>query len=191
MERISIKPDCVFSPQPMYLIGTKNEDNSPNFCVITWLGFSFDHSPHIMISIGGSKQTKSNIFREGKFSANLISCDMIWLADYLGNTKGSDGIKDKVNYEYSWGNKLEVPVLEQSKWIYECSISKTMELDGSHLFLAKIENIQIDKNFETMNMEMIDLTQLDPAIYAPYNYFKIGEKIGECGEWKKGLNIKE
>ena len=42
MEKISIAPEWVFSPQPMYIIGTKNEDGTPNFCIITWLGFSFD-----------------------------------------------------------------------------------------------------------------------------------------------------
>lgn len=31
MEKISIEPDCIFSPQPMYIIGTKNEDGSANF----------------------------------------------------------------------------------------------------------------------------------------------------------------
>ncbi|WP_097003221.1 hypothetical protein [Lacrimispora amygdalina] len=62
-----------------------------------------------------------------------------------------------------------------------------MELEGSHLFLAEIKNIQIDEKFKTMNMEKIDLTELKPAIYAPYNYFSIGKKLGEMGEWEKYL----
>ena len=33
MEKISISPEWVFSPQPMYIIGTKNEDGTPNFSV--------------------------------------------------------------------------------------------------------------------------------------------------------------
>lgn len=33
-------------------------------------------------------------------------------------------------------------------------------------------------------MEKIDLTQIKPAIYTPYQYFSIGEKLGEMGEWK-------
>ena len=36
----------------MYIIGTRNEDGTPNFCVITWIGFSYDTTPHIMMSIG-------------------------------------------------------------------------------------------------------------------------------------------
>lgn len=78
MEKINISPDFVFSPQPMYLVGTKNEDGSANFCVITWIGFSVDKTPHLMMTIGGTKQTKTNILRERKFSANLINRIFGW-----------------------------------------------------------------------------------------------------------------
>jgi len=36
-----------------------------------------------------------------------------------------------------------------------------------------------------MDMKKIDLEKIRPAIYAPYNYFSIGNKLGEMGEWKK------
>lgn len=103
MEKISIKPDWVFSPQPMYMIGTKNEDGSPNFCIITWLGFSFDKTPHLMMTIGGTKLTKTNILREGTFSANLITEDTLWLADYFGCTRGEDRKKNEVPYPLELG----------------------------------------------------------------------------------------
>jgi hypothetical protein len=45
MKKMDIKPGCVFSPQPMYIIGTKNEEGIPDFCVITWLGFSIKERP--------------------------------------------------------------------------------------------------------------------------------------------------
>lgn len=67
----------------MYIIGTKNEDGTTNFCIITWLGFSFDKGPNLMMTVGGSKLTKTNILRERKFSANMITEDNLWLADYF------------------------------------------------------------------------------------------------------------
>lgn len=187
MEKISMKPDWVFSPQPMYIIGTKNEDGTPNFCVITWIGFSFDKTPHIMMSIGGSKRTKTNILRERKFSAHMITEDILWLADYFGNTSGEEQAKTQVSYHYQWGEQVEVPVLEESPWVYECEVDHVSELEGAHLFLAEVKNIQIAKAFETMDMQKIDLTKIKPTIYAPYQYFSIGEKLGEMGEWEKHL----
>ena len=187
MNKISISPQWVFSPQPMYIIGTKNEDGTPNFCIITWLGFSFDGGPHIMMTVGGTKLTKTNILREKKFSANMITEDNLWLADYFGNTNGEDGEKNAISYGYEWGKTVDVPIINECHWSYECEVTKVIELDGSHLFLAKINNIQIDKEYENMDMKKIDLTKIRPAVYAPYNYFSIGEKLGEMGEWEKHI----
>ena len=187
MDKISVLPDRIFSPQPMYIIGTKNEDGTPNFCIITWLGFSYDNSPHLMMTVGGTKLTKTNILRDKKFSANMVTEDTLWLADYFGNTSGEEGKKNAVQYSYQWGELVDVPILDACHWSYECEVTSIIELDGAHLFLAAIKNIQIDKAYENMNMQKIDLCQIRPAIYAPYNYFSIGNKVGEMGEWTKHL----
>ena len=187
MKKISINPDFVFSPQPMYMISTKNEDGSPNVCIITWLNFSFDKTPHLMMTIGGTKLTKTNILREKKFSANLITEDNIWLADYFGNISGEEKDRYGVDYKFTWGKELDVPILEESPWVYECLVDREIELDGAHLFLAEIKNIQIDDAYQELNLEKIDLCKLRPAIYAPYNYFSIGHKIGDMGDWEQHL----
>ena len=188
MDKISISPEWVFSPQPMYIIGTKNEDGTPNFCIITWLGFSFDNCPHLMMTVGGSKLTKTNIIREKKFSADLITEDNLWLADYFGNTNGEDGLKNSVQYRYQQGKLIDVPIIDECHWAYECKVTRIIELSGAHLFLAEIKNIQIDKEYENMDMKKIDLTKIRPAVYAPYNYFSIGDKLGEMGDWKQKLS---
>ena len=185
MEKMNIKPDWVFSPQPMYIIGTKNENGTPNFCIITWIGFSFDKTPHLMMTIGGSKLTKTNILQNKKFSAHMITEDTLWLADYFGTTNGEEETKNKVPFHVQWGAHLDVPILDECHWVYECEVTKVIELDGSHLFLAEIKNIQIDQAYKTMDLKKIDLTELKPAIYAPYHYFSIGKKIGDMGDWKK------
>ena len=188
MDKISISPEWVFSPQPMYIIGTKNEDGTPNFCIITWLGFSFDNCPHLMMTVGGSKLTKTNIIREKKFSANLITEDNLWLADYFGNTNGEDGLKNSVQYRYQQGKLIDVPIIDECHWAYECKVTRIIELSGAHLFVAEIKHIQIDKEYENMDMKKIDLTKIRPAVYAPYNYFSIGDKLGEMGDWKQKLS---
>ena len=53
--------------------------------------------------------------------------------------------------------------------------------------MARIKNIWIDENYKNMDMKNIDLTKIKPAIYAPYGYFSIGEKLGAMGEWKKHM----
>lgn len=185
MNKVDISPQCVFFPQPMYVIGTNNEDGTPNFSVITWLGFSFHGSPHLMMTIFGTKRTKANILREGRFSANIVTQDILWLADYLGCTKGNDQVKDALPYHWRRGSHVDVPLLEESHWQYECVVSSVQELDQAHLFLAKIENIQIDEAYRDMDMERIDLHQVQPVLYAPYRYYAVGDQLGDVGDWSK------
>jgi flavin reductase (DIM6/NTAB) family NADH-FMN oxidoreductase RutF len=185
MERISISPERVFTPQPMYIIGTKDENNIINFSVKTWISFCWDGFPCIMLCNGGETKTKENILKTKVFSANLVSQNILNIADYLGHNSGQDGQKNKIEYKYNNGKLVDVPIIEDSKWIFECELIKTIELCGSIIIIGKIKNIQIDKILENMDREKIDLKKLDPVIYSPYNYFSINEKIGECGEWNK------
>ena len=185
MKHIDFAPGFVFSPQPMYIIGTDNEDGSPNFCVITWLGFSADDGPSVMITVGGRKLTALNMIRTGRFSANMVTEDTLWLADYFGTTRGEERKKTDLPYTVSRGRKTDVPVLEESRWNYECEVRHHLELEGADLFVARVTNIRIDEALKDMDMEHIDLSVLRPAIYSPYQYFAAGEKLGEMGEWKK------
>lgn len=185
MQHISMDADFVFSPQPMYMIGTNNENGTNNFCVITWLGFSADDGPCLMMTIGGKKLTKDNILREGKFSANMITEDNLWLADYFGTTRGEIKEKNALPYTVRRGEKVDVPVLEDSHWIYECEAIRHVLMKDADLFIARIRNIQVDREWQDMDMQHIDLSRIRPVVYSPYQYFGIGEKLGEMGEWKK------
>ncbi|GHU00816.1 hypothetical protein FACS1894142_8860 [Spirochaetia bacterium] len=185
MERINISPERVFTPQPMYIIGTKDENNIINFSVKTWITFCWDGSPCIMLCNGGETKTKENILKTKIFSANLVSQNILNIADYFGHNSGKDGQKNKIEYKYNNGKMVDVPIIEDSKWIFECELEKTIELNGSIVIIGKIKNIQIDKELENMDREKIDLEKLDPVIYSPYNYFSINKKIGECGGWNK------
>ena len=191
MEHIDWETGFVFSPQPMYMIGTNNPDGSPNFCVITWLGCSADDGPCLVMTIGGSKLTVSNILREGRFSANMVTEDTLWLADYFGTTRGEQKKKDDLPYTVSRGRKLDVPTLDDSHWIYECEVVRHLVLDGANLFVAKMVNIQVDSAFQDMDREHIDLSAVCPVLYSPYQYYSVGEKLGEMGEWKQHFAGKE
>ncbi len=68
-------------------------------------------------------------------------------------------------------------MLGESPLVFECQLDRVIELDGSHLLLSAIRNIQLAADLEGMNLEMVDLARLDPVIYAPYQYFRLGERL--------------
>ncbi|TGA95820.1 hypothetical protein E4665_17365 [Sporolactobacillus shoreae] len=88
MQKRSLAPQRGFFPQPSYLIGTYKEDGSPNFALITWVTFCSVNPPMLMFASRGKKLTRELVEKNGIFSANLVSTDMMYMADYFGNTSG-------------------------------------------------------------------------------------------------------
>ena len=183
-KRISVKPIYSMCVQPSFIIGTNNEDGSANFAPITWASATHEEGEGYLfvISIFGTKMTKKNIERTGLFSANLVSTDMLPLMDYFGSKHAKDGKKDDVSYEVVRGEVLDIPVLNESRFVYECEVAKTVETGDSTTFFCRIRNIQMDENLVCEDTFDVDLTVLDPVIYSG-RYHSLGKMLGKIGDF--------
>ena len=182
--RRSVDPVYSMCVQPSFIIGTNNEDGTANFAPITWVSVTHEEGEGYMlvISMSGTKRTKQNVLRTGLFSANLVSTDMLPLMDYFGSRHAKDGRKDEIDYTVSRGEVLDVPVLDQSRWVYECEVSGTVETGDSTTFFCPIRNIQMDERLKCSDPFDVDLTVLDPVIYSG-KYHSLGKKLGSIGDF--------
>ena len=183
-KRRSVDPVYSMCVQPSFIIGTRNEDGTANFAPITWISVTHEKGDGYMlvISMSGTKRTKQNVLREKTFSANLVSTDMLPLMDYFGSRHAENGRKDEMEYSVSSGAVLDVPVLDQSRWVYECEVSRTVETGDSVTFFCRIRNIQMDERLQCRNTFDVDLTVLDPVIYSG-KYHSIGKLLGNIGDF--------
>ena len=116
------------------------------------------------------------------FSANLVSTDMLPLMDYFGSRHAKDSRKDELEYPVSRGEVLDVPVLDQSRWVYECETVRTTETGDSITFFCTIRNIQMDERLQCRDTFDVDLTVLDPVIYSG-KYHSLGKLLGNIGDF--------
>lgn len=183
-ERRSVPPVYSMCVQPAFIIGTNNEDGSPNFAPITWISVTHEEGDGylLVVSMFGTKKTKRNVLRTGIFSANLVSTDMLPLMDYFGSRHAEDGKKDGVPYGTSRGEVLDVPVLDASRWVYECEVEQTTETGDSTTFFCRIRNIQMDARLQCADLFDVDLTVLDPVIYSG-KYHSLGRLLGSIGDF--------
>jgi flavin reductase (DIM6/NTAB) family NADH-FMN oxidoreductase RutF len=164
-------------------MGTYNEDDTVNFAPITWVGVTWDKDQHLLvISMFGTKRTKENLARDGMLSANLVSTDMLELLDYFGSCSGKDGQKNAIPFEFEEGRALHVPTLNQSRWVYECKVAKTVRTGDSDTYFCKIKNVQHME--ELLDRGGIDLTLLEPVVYSGM-YHSVGECLGNIGDFYK------
>ena len=170
--------------QPAFIIGTNNEDGTHNFAPITWVSVTNEKNDDylLVVSMFGTKKTKQNVLRTGLFSVNLVSTDMLELMDYFGTHHAKDGKKDALSYDVSRGQVADVPVLDASRWVYECEVVRSVETGESTTFFCRIMNVQIDEQIACADTFDIDLTKLDPVIYSGM-YHSIGKYLGKIGDF--------
>ncbi len=183
-KRRNVKPVYSMCVQPSFIIGTNNEDGSPNFAPITWVSVTHEAGDGylLVISMSGTKATKLNVLRTGIFSANLVSTDMLPLMDYFGSRHANDGKKDGIACAVSRGEVLDVPVLDLSRWVYECEVSRAVETGDSVTFFCAIRSIQMDERLVCKDPFDVDLTVLDPVIYSG-KYHSLGKLLGGIGDF--------
>jgi flavin reductase (DIM6/NTAB) family NADH-FMN oxidoreductase RutF len=141
----SIPVSNSFCPQTLFLYGTYKEDNTPNFGLFCWFSYYWDDKLGVMACIGEKKLTKDRILDKKVFSANLVTEELLPLADYFGNKSGYDKEKMNIPIETEKSHVLNVPVLTKSPLVYELEVDKTFNFGNSDVFLCKIRNVLADE----------------------------------------------
>lgn len=175
-----------FCPQTLFLYGTYKEDKTPNFGLFCWFSYCFDREMGVMACIGGDKLTKDRIRQNRVFSANLVTEELLPLADYFGNTEGYSKNKMNVRFDIEKGRVLDVPVLAKSPWIFELEVNRSINLDDGEVFICKIRNVLAEDFLcdESVSVEK-RIKTIRPVHTTCQTYFSwSGDEI--CG-WGKAM----
>lgn len=183
MKRRKISTWHCLPVQPTFIIGTYNEDGTPDFAPITWVSKTCERDEDylIVISMYGDKQTKVNALRNREFTMNLVSTDMLALVEYFGQTSGKGGFKGGMKYGYEKAERVNAPTLDESRFICECEIKYVFQTGKSHTFFCKVMNVQLDERLGIED-DGADLSALDAVIYSG-RYHSIDKCIGKIGDF--------
>lgn len=175
MKKASVPATNDLCPQTLFVYGTMNADNTPDFGLFCWFSYCWFVQLGVICAIGGSKRTLENIRRNRVFSANLVVENNLALADYFGTADGRDGDKMDVAVEWERGAVLPVPVLCSSPISFELEVDKEIAT-GAHnetVFLCRIRN--------TLKEEALT----DPAMTPEEIYAKVAavRTCIDCDYW--------
>ncbi len=150
-----------------------------------------------MACIGEEKQTKDLIRKNGVFSANLVSEQLLPLADYYGCTCGRT-TPNKMQYlpAIEQGQVLDVPTIVESPVSFELEVKKAIPMgDGSDIFLCLIRNVTQDEQLLDTTIPFTERLMQAAPVLAPGDgtYSSIdGRYLGKWGEPMKNMaNTKE
>lgn len=171
-------------PMPVLIIGTYDENGTPNAMNAAWGGI-YDTN-QIMICIAEEHKTAENIKATGAFTVSFATVQTVASCDYVGIVSAND-VPDKfakAGFHAIPGAYVHAPLIAELPVCVECKLIKFNE-DG--ICIGEIVNVSAD-SCVLDEKGRIDVKKLDPIICdgATHAYWSFGEKIGRAfSEGKK------
>ena len=185
----NFKPKAWILPQPVLIIGTYNEDGTPNAMNAAW-GGQWDGT-EIMISMGAHATTE-NLNRCGEFTVAFATEETMVAADYVGvvSAKKQPDKIERTGWESVKAENVNAPVFKCFPMTMECRIKeKLYESPTGYYIIAEIVNIVCDEKYLAEDgkpdVEKMNLITFDPI---HNGYIKLGHCVGNA--FHDGLALK-
>ena len=168
-------------PQPVLIIGTYNNDGTPNAMNAAW-GGQWD-SKEIMICMG-SHATTENLDRCGEFTVAFATKDTMVASDFVGIVSGKNDPEkmQKTGWTAIKSEYVNAPVFTEFPMTLECRILRKIDetKDGYNL-IAEIVNILVDEAYLAEDGKP-DVEKMQLISYEPvhHGYLVMGERVGNA-----------
>ena len=167
-----------FYPLPVLVIGTYNEDGSPNAMNAAWGGL-YDADKVVLCLSAGHKTTK-NIQAKGAFTVSFADADHVVPADYVGMVSGNQEPKklEKAGFHTTKSGFVDAPLMDELPVALECRFVKINE-DGN--VIGQIVNVSAEESVLDES-GALDMGKFRPISFEPAGngYYTLGERVGSA-----------
>ncbi len=174
-------------PMPVYIIGTYNEDGTPNAMNAAWGGIS--EETEISICIDSSHKTAENLLARKAFTVSMATANQMGACDYVGIVSGNQEPDKftKAGFHATKSDFVDAPLIDELPMALECKVI-SYDPDTCRL-VGEIVNVSADESVLAQNGK-IDVSKLQPITYDPVNhyYLVLGERVGQA--FHDGLSLK-
>lgn len=165
-------------PMPVLIIGTYDENRTPNAMNAAWGGI-YDTN-QVMICLADDHKTTENIKKTGAFTVSFATADTVVPCDYVGIVSAND-VPDKfvrAGFHSVKSEFVNAPIIAELPMTVECKLLKFNE-DG--ICIGEIVNVSADESILD-EVGKINVKALDPISYdgVTHAYLSIGEKVGQA-----------
>ena len=171
------KPMCY--PMPVYIIGTYNENGTPNAMNAAWGGISEEQE--ISICISADHKTTENILARKAFTVSMATAKYMAACDYVGIVSGKQEPDKfaKAGFHATKSEFVDAPLIDELPMAVECELV-SYDPESCRL-VGRIVNVCADEAVLGENGK-VDVSKLQPITYDPMNhhYLVLGEKVGQA-----------
>lgn len=167
-----------FYPLPVLIIGTYDENGSPDAMNAAWGGLYESNMVELCLSAG--HKTTKNIKAKGAFTVSFADAAHVAACDYVGIVSANntpDKMK-KAGFTVTKSELVDAPIINELPMTLECRLVKVTE-EGN--IIGEIVNISADESI-LGDGGNIDVAKLRPIAFEPVGngYYVLGEKVGNA-----------
>ena len=168
----------ILYPQPVFIIGSYDENGVPDAMNAVWGGIS--EANEIAMCLSEEHKTVKNILARGAFTVSMGTTDQVVACDYVGLVSGNDEPKkmEKAGFHTTKSEFVDAPLIDELPMAVEC---KLVSYDPETCrMVGEVVNVCADESILTDGK--IDPAKLRPIAYDGMNhiYLVLGEKVGNA-----------
>ncbi len=173
-------------PQPVFIIGSYDEQGIPDAMNAAWGGIS--EVNEISICLSAEHKTVKNILARKAFTVSMATADTVVACDYVGIVSANEveNKLEKAGFHTVKSEFVDAPIILELPMAVEC---KLISYDAETCrMVGQIVNICAEESVLTNGK--VDPSKLRPITYDSMNhaYYVLGEKVGNA--FKDGAALK-
>lgn len=184
-------PQKLMFPCPTGLVVTGTMEKA-NIVTIAWISLLTSSPPTIGVSVGTRGFSGNEIKKNGEFTVNIASVEIMVEADFCGITSGKSVDKFAETGLTKMASKIvKSPIIKECPLNLECILVESGIFGSTNHFAGKImeTHIDTDKLSDSDNYTSFDIESVNPLIYigGAREYRQIGKKTGDAYKVGKKL----
>jgi flavin reductase (DIM6/NTAB) family NADH-FMN oxidoreductase RutF len=160
--------------------------SKPNIITLAWVGTVCSDPPAVGISLRPERYSHALIVEQGEFVVNLPSAALVRIVDFCGQVSGRTVDKwAACGLTPAPASIVRTPLIAECPISLECRVSHRLALGAHDLFVGEVVAVQADE--QVLNSQGgIDYQRADLLAYVGGTYWRLGDRLGRYGDWKKG-----
>ena len=174
-------------PMPVFMIGTYNEDGTPNVMNAAWGGVT--EEAQLTICVDAEHKTAENVLARKAFTVSMGTAKYVTACDYVGIVSGNKEPDKfaKAGFHATKSDFVDAPLIDELPMALECEMV-SYDPESCHL-VGKVVNVCVDEAYLDEKGK-VDVAKLQPITFDPchHSYLVLGEKVGQA--FHDGLALK-
>lgn len=168
----------VLYPQPVFIIGSYDENGTPDAMNAAWGGIS--ESDEISLCLSAGHKTVKNILARRAFTVSMATADTVVACDFVGLVSGNQ-VADKVaraGFHTEKSAFVDAPIIRELPMAVECELisydPETCRMVGKVINVCAEESVLTGGNIDPMKLRPITYDGMN------HTYHVLGEKVGNA-----------